>query len=127
MSEIDCILEDKEYIEWVRQLIQRYRSSQIKAALKINEAVLRYYWSLGKDIKEKKAESRWGEGFFKRLSYDLRQGIPDTKGFSVTNLTYMKYFYSTYNQCLAIYPQLGDKLEKAIFSIRTLGTPQGSY
>ncbi len=57
------------------------------------------------------------EGFFKRLSYDLRQGIPDTKGFSVTNLTYMKYFYSTYNQYLAIYPQLGDKLEKAIFSI----------
>ena len=47
MSEIDRILEDKEYIEWVRQLIQRYRSSQIKAALKINEAVLRYYWSLG--------------------------------------------------------------------------------
>ena len=117
MNEIDHILEDEEYVEWVRQLIQRYRSSQIKAALKINEAMLRYYWSLGKDIKEKKAESRWGEGFFKRLSYDLRQGIPNTQGFSVTNLTYMKYFYSTYSQYFTIYPQVGDKLEKAIFSI----------
>ncbi len=117
MKEIDNILEDKEYLEWIQQLVQRYRSSQIKAAIKVNEAMLRYYWSLGKDIVEKKAESRWGDGFLKRLSYDLHHRIPSSHGFSVTNLTYMKYFYSTYNQCFAIYPQLGDKLEKVIFSI----------
>lgn len=117
MSEIDNLINDKEYLDWVQKLVVRFRKSQIKASLKVNDVVLRYYWSLGKDIVDKKAESRWGDGFFKRLSKDLQQILPDVKGFSITNLTYIKYFYTTYNKCFTIYPQLGDKLENSIFSI----------
>lgn len=117
MKEVDNLLNNEEYVEWLQQLVQKFRNSQIKASLKVNDVLLRYYWNLGKDIAEKKAESRWGEGFFKRLSYDLRKKLPDVKGFSVTNLTYIKYFYTAYNQCFTIYPQLGDKLETAIYSI----------
>ena len=93
MNEVDNLLNNEEYVEWIQQLVQGFRNSQIKASLKVNDVLLRYYWNLGKDIAEKKAESRWGEGFFKRLSYDLRKKLPDVKGFSVTNLTYIEYFY----------------------------------
>ena len=40
---------DKDYVIWVKELVKRYRSSQIKAAIKVNKELLRYYWYLGKD------------------------------------------------------------------------------
>lgn len=45
---------DKDYALWVKELVKRYRSSQIKAAIKVNRELLRYYWELGKDIEESK-------------------------------------------------------------------------
>ncbi len=111
------INSDKEYLEWVKDIVVRYRQSQIKAAVKVNRELLAFYWSLGKDIVELKADSKWGEKFFKNLSADLSAKLPDVRCFSVTNLTYIKYFYETYNQFVTIYPQLGDKLESALFSI----------
>ena len=38
---------DKEYASWIVELAQRYRSSQIKAATKVNDEILRFYWSVG--------------------------------------------------------------------------------
>lgn len=47
---------DKDYKQWVKALVIRYRQSQIKAAVKVNKEVLRFYWELGKDIVERDAE-----------------------------------------------------------------------
>ena len=41
---------DKDYLAWVHTLCERYCTSQIKAAVKVNQEMLRYYWLLGKDI-----------------------------------------------------------------------------
>ena len=108
---------DKEYLEWVKDIVVRYRRSQIKAAVKVNRELLAFYWGLGKDIVEMKAYSKWGEKFFKNLSADLSTKLPDVRCFSVTNLTYIKYFYETYSQVITIYPQLGEELEGVLFSI----------
>lgn len=64
-----------------------------------------------------KAESKWGEGFYERLSVDLSRKLPDAKCFSPTNLKYVKYFYVVNNQLFIIRPQLGDELKAIIFSI----------
>lgn len=87
------IKNDPEYLAWVQELSERYRCSQIKAAVSVNREMLLFYWRLGKDIAELHAESRWGSGFFGTLSRDLRKEIPDAKGFSPRNLRYMKHFY----------------------------------
>ncbi len=108
---------DKEYFDWVKDIIVRYRRGQIKAAVKVNQELLSFYWDLGRDIVEMKADSKWGEGFYKNLSADLCAKLPDVKGFSETSLKYLKYFYSTYNQILIIRPQLVDELKASIFSI----------
>lgn len=108
---------DKEYLDWVRDIIIKYRKSQIKAAVKVNQELLSFYWGLGRDIVEMKADSKWGEGFFKNLSIDLCAKLPDVKGFSETNLRYSKYFYVLYNQILIIHPQVGDELRETLFSI----------
>ena len=41
---------DKEYLEWIAELSQRYRQSQIKAAVKVNSEMLRFYWSISMTI-----------------------------------------------------------------------------
>lgn len=33
-------------------IIDRFKKTQIKAAIKVNEEMLRFYWSLGRDIVE---------------------------------------------------------------------------
>ena len=91
---------DGEYANWIKDLSLRFRQSQIKAAIRVNSEMLRFYFSLGADIVNKKAESRWGDGFFKNLSRDLQNELPDVRGFSETNLRYSKYFYLLYNQTL---------------------------
>ena len=84
---------DNDYKEWIGDLSRRYRRSQIKAAVKVNSEVLRFYWSLGRDIVTLKAESKWGSKLMKNLSRDLKTQVPDATCFSETNLLYMKNFY----------------------------------
>ena len=88
---------DVEYKQWLQSLSQRFRQSQIKAAVKVNQELLAFYWELGKDIVEMNAESRWGSGFIDNLSKDLQQIMPSIKGLSTTNLRYIKRFYLLYS------------------------------
>ncbi len=55
---------DEEYRSWIIELANRYRRSQIKASLRVNNEMLMFYWSVGKDITEKHADSKWGSKFF---------------------------------------------------------------
>ncbi len=42
---------DKDYKQWVKALVVRYRQSQIKAAIKVNTEQLMFNLSLGKENK----------------------------------------------------------------------------
>ena len=84
---------------------------QIKAATKVNQEMLKFYWSLGKDMVEMRAESRWGSKFYVNLSKDLAFAMPEQKSFSPTNLKYMTYFYQLYSQ---ISPQPVDEIGNEI-------------
>lgn len=137
---------DNQYKEWIADLSKRYRQSQVKAAVKVNTEMLRFYWSLGRDIVALNAEASWGSKFMKNLSSDLKALMPEATCFSETNLKYMKYFYEMYcpfveiapqdiegnentvspqledKMPITISPQLGDKISEDIFS-----TPWGHH
>ncbi len=100
-----------EYAQWLSELKIRLRSSQIKAAVRVNASLLEFYWSLGKDIVALHAESTWGSGFFNQLSMDLRDAFPHMKGLSVTNIKYAKRWYLFYSQQNTIRHQVGDELQ----------------
>lgn len=68
-----------------------------------------YYWSVGKDITERRADSKWGNKFFQNMSMDMSDMIPNAKGFSPTNLRYMMRFYGLYKD-IVIVPQVGERL-----------------
>lgn len=88
---------DAEYAQWIAELKFRYRSAQVKAAVRVNGEKLLFNWQLGRDLVQKKAEERWGSGVVEQVSLDMRQEFPDAEGFSVRNLRYMKQWYLYYS------------------------------
>ena len=99
------------YTKWLKDVKNRIRQSQIKAAVKINSELLRLYWDMGQDIVDRQMEAAWGSGFFEQLSKDLRSEFPHMEGFSTTNLNYIKRFYQFYTKDSQIRPQLVDELQ----------------
>ena len=91
---------DREYKDWILSVQQRYRQCQMKASTSVNREMLLFYWSLGKDIASLQAESRWGSKVLDQISRDLQNAFPNTKGFSTTNLKYMRRFYELYQNAL---------------------------
>ena len=102
---------DKDYTRWVEDLSVRYRQSQIKAAVRVNRELLKYYWELGRDIEEMHVEERWGQSVIKNLSVDLQLKNPNSTGLSRTNIYYAKKFYLLYSQYLKVVPQVVGQLE----------------
>ena len=92
----DNMSSDKGYLQWISDIKQRFRQSQIKAAVRVNTAMLEFYWSVGRDLVALRAEERWGAGVVKRFALDMRQAFPNDKGFSDSNVKYMKQWYSFY-------------------------------
>ncbi len=89
---------DAEYAEWIAELKYRYRSAQVKAAVKVNAEKLLFNWQLGRDLVQKKAEERWGAGVVEQVSLDLKREFPKENGFSTRNLWYMKQWYLFYTE-----------------------------
>ena len=104
---------DPEYQEWIQELSMRFRQSQIKAAVKVNSELVRFYWSLGEDIVNRQMEKKYGAGIMRIISRDLQELFPSVKGFSSRNLYYAKSFYLLYSQSLEILPQVGAKLPQS--------------
>lgn len=101
---------DTEYKQWIQELSLRYRQSQIKASIRVNSEMLRFYWSVGKDITERQFDNKYGTHFYENLSRDLVAALNVKKGFSPTNLKYTKYFYSLYSPLSENRQQPADEL-----------------
>jgi len=87
---------DGEYKKWVMELKTRIRSAQVKAAIAVNRELLELYWDLGREICEKQKVANWGDGLIVQLAKDLSAAFPGVKGFSRTNLFYIRKWYLFY-------------------------------
>ncbi|MBN2065096.1 MAG: DUF1016 family protein [Sedimentisphaerales bacterium] len=109
---VNELLSDKQYRQWLIDIKQRVRQSQLKAATAVNSALIEFYWSLGADIVQKQQQAKWGSGFLQQLSKDLLGEFPDIKGFSYRNLVYAKQLYLFYCQKDIIVKQPVSQLKK---------------
>lgn len=87
-------IQDAEYKNWLSGLKTKIRSSQLKAAIAVNSALIEFYWDLGKMIAEK--ENVWGSKLIDQVAKDLKIEFPDLQGLSNSNLKYCKRFYNFY-------------------------------
>jgi predicted nuclease of restriction endonuclease-like (RecB) superfamily len=106
-------LQNTEYKQFILDIKSKIQSSQIKASIKVNVELLKLYWDISAMIVEKQKKSSWGDGFIKDISRDLKVEFPSMKGFSVTNIKYMRSWYLFWFEKS---PQLVDKLDKNIKS-----------
>jgi predicted nuclease of restriction endonuclease-like (RecB) superfamily len=83
-------LELDGYGELLAELKARVRATQFRAARAANTEVLRLYWSIGHDILERQAAAGWGSKVVTRLAADLHREFPDQRGWSRSNLLYMR-------------------------------------
>lgn len=105
---MDKLVEvDAQYREWISEVSKRFHQSQIKAAVKVNDEMLRFYWQLGKELHDRKDKFSYGQSFYKTISRDLRRELPDVKSFSETNLRYMQKFAELYSEVSNL-PQVGE-------------------
>jgi predicted nuclease of restriction endonuclease-like (RecB) superfamily len=70
----------------------RIHTAQQRAALAVNRELVLLYWQIGRDILERQTKEGWGAKVIERLAHDLRTAFPNMKGFSRTNLIYMRAF-----------------------------------
>ena len=89
---------NEDYSVWLKELKNKVRLVQIKAAVKVNSELLQFYWELGADIVEKQATAKWGDGFLSNLSHDLMVEFPEMKGFSKRNLELIRRWYLFYTK-----------------------------
>ena len=114
------------YKNWISEISMRFKASQIKASIKVNDEMLRFYWGLGRDIEMLKKNVSWGSHIYQKISKDLVEELPEIKSFSPRNLQYMNQFYRLYSDIEIahqldaqvfineIAPQVGAQIDKNI-------------
>ena len=86
------------YKAFLEDLKARIHSSQIKAAIRVNEELIKLYWHIGKEIVERQDNEGWGTQVIERLAKDLQNSFPGVEGFSRSNVFRMKGFFSSYQK-----------------------------
>ena len=54
------------------------------------------------------ADNKYGSGFYKCLSNDLKEELPGVDGLSPSNLRYTKRFYLLYNELVGNFQQVAE-------------------
>lgn len=80
------------YADWLRQLKSDIARAQQRAALAVNAELVQLYGRIGHDILQRQSAQGWGAKIIVRLADDLKDAFPDMRGWSSSNLKYMRFF-----------------------------------
>jgi predicted nuclease of restriction endonuclease-like (RecB) superfamily len=89
----ESLVKTNAYKTFIQEIKQCIQSAQIKAAVSVNQELLRLYWDLAERIVTKQQEAAWGDRFLAQMSQDLKIEFPEMKGFSRRNLEFMRQWY----------------------------------
>ena len=100
------------YNDAVQQIKSAILESQLETARAANKQMLSLYYAVGKFVSENSREGTWGKGAIDTISAQLRREMPGLRGFSATNIKYMRIFYERWLPVLNRQPT-ADELENA--------------
>ncbi|MCC3585783.1 PDDEXK nuclease domain-containing protein [Microcoleus sp. PH2017_30_WIL_O_A] len=93
---VDSLSIPEDYNIFLRELKERIRNAQVRAAVSVNRELVLLYWQIGQDILNRQQQQGWGAKVIDTLAADLQKAFPEMKGFSSRNLKYMRSFAETY-------------------------------
>jgi len=85
-------LISNNYSKWLESLKKHIQAARARAALTVNAELIHLYHRIGLDILKRQQTHHWGDKIIQRLAADLKTSFPDMKGFSTSNLKYMRFF-----------------------------------
>lgn len=97
----------QDYEGWLQSLKEQIRTAQVRAALAINQELILLYWQIGHSIIEQQQQEGWGAKVVDRLAQDLKKEFPNTKGFSRSNLRYMRAFAEAFPDAAIVQRSVG--------------------
>jgi len=104
LANIRCDTLTKEHMNTypalLKEIKDRIRRAQIRATMSANAEMLFMYWDVGRIIVERRSSEGWGSKIIQRLAKDIRDDLPEVKGFSERNLKRMLAFYNEYSGLL---------------------------
>ena len=86
----------RDYVNLLGQVKDRIRQAQTRAVLSANAEMIHLYWDVGRLLAQQQTAQGWGAGVIRRLATDLRNELPEVKGFSERNLKLMTQFHREY-------------------------------
>ena len=95
------------YADWLADLKGRIHGAQQRATLAVNRELVLLYWQIGQDILTRQSAQGWGAKVIERLAQDLRAAFPDMKGFSRSNLMYMRAFAQAWPEAAIVQQAVG--------------------
>ncbi len=84
------------YADLLTDLKKRIQTAQLRASLAVNRELVSLYWTIGREVLSRQKKEGWGSKIIDRLAKDLHAEFPELKGFSRTNLLYMRAFAETW-------------------------------
>ena len=84
--------------------------SRYVAARLANAEMLKLYFAIGAYVSRNSREGRWGTGAIDEISRMLQKELPGLRGFSATNMRYMRIFYEAWASPKVICQPLADEL-----------------
>jgi predicted nuclease of restriction endonuclease-like (RecB) superfamily len=80
------------YADWLAQLKGQIAHARQRAALAVNAELVQLYGRIGRDILQRQQTQGWGAKVIDRLARDLKDAFADMRGWSSSNLKYMRFF-----------------------------------
>ena len=96
-----------DYEKWMTSIKERIQRSRIRASMLVNSEQTLLYWDVGHEILEKQNNEGWGTKVVERMSADLKATFPDMKGWSRSNLMYMRQFAEAWTRREIVQAPLG--------------------
>ena len=88
--------ELSQYPALLSEIKTQIQTAQSRALLAVNGELNRLYWQIGRLLNQQKVQQGWGAGVIPRLAQDIRNDLPEVKGFSERNIKLMVQFFRTY-------------------------------
>lgn len=80
------------YPDLLTSVVEHISIGTQRAHAAVNQELIVTYWAIGRDIVERMDQEGWGARVVDRLSQDIRERFPNSRGFSPRNLRYMRSF-----------------------------------
>ena len=65
----------------LKDIKERIQHSQVRAAFSANRELISLYWEIGRLIAKRQQKEGWGAGVIPQLARDLKNELPEVKGF----------------------------------------------